>query len=232
MEKTLAVLLVLGILVMGCAGEGSPDSGGGEMQDLGQAGEAQVQPPEEDGGGVQGEQCPEGTVWKGETYTYEDGVQVAHPICSDPNLVCPPCENCKSGEMTKVLTNNGEVCEECLFDNECKNGFICVEEECVEMALQEEGSACMFNSDCPEGMHCEPGDTCMPDSSIGEFELCDTAELVSECKERECANCDDGKYSCMMSSGPMDKRCVECFMDSMCKDGFMCSRYLCIEEEK
>ena len=72
--------------------------------------------------------CPPGTEYKGETYTYENGKQIAHPICSDPNFTCPSCENCVSGSAKK-MTSGG--CYECMFDGDCKEGFHCSDQNCI-----------------------------------------------------------------------------------------------------
>lgn len=82
--------------------------------------------------------CPEGTEFKGTNFTYEDGEQIAHPICTEIGFECPECENCVSGFASKVITMEGEVCYECQFDTDCKDGFTCSDmHECVEDAEDE-----------------------------------------------------------------------------------------------
>ena len=75
--------------------------------------------------------CPSGTEYKGETYTYENGKQIAHPVCSDPNMVCSSCDNCISGMTKKVINEGKEVCYECLFDKDCKKNFHCADHKCI-----------------------------------------------------------------------------------------------------
>ena len=81
---------------------------------------------------TQDDKCPSGTEYKGVNYTYENGEQIAHPICSDPNVVCPVCDNCISGIAKKIISNGKEVCSECLFDKECEEGFHCFEHSCIK----------------------------------------------------------------------------------------------------
>ncbi|MAE13109.1 hypothetical protein CMO92_00960 [Candidatus Woesearchaeota archaeon] len=77
--------------------------------------------------------CPEGTEYKGETFTYENGGKTAHPICSDPNLVCSPCENCVTGSEKKVIQigMTEEACHECVVQRDCIEGYKCDENKCV-----------------------------------------------------------------------------------------------------
>jgi hypothetical protein len=82
--------------------------------------------------GYEQPKCPEGTEYKGETYD-ENGTPAV--VCSDPNMVCPECENCVSGIEMKIIMVGGnqsgeEVCMECQFDSHCKTGFGCVDNLC------------------------------------------------------------------------------------------------------
>lgn len=73
--------------------------------------------------------CPDGTIYKGDLYTYEGETQITHPICSDPNITCPSCESCSSGYQKKVAQivdgDAQEVCQECMFNSDCKTGYEC-----------------------------------------------------------------------------------------------------------
>ena len=80
---------------------------------------------------TQDNKCPPGMEYKGANYTYENGEQITHPICSDPNTICPSCDNCISGMAKKIISKGKEVCSECLFDKECKEGFHCSDHDCI-----------------------------------------------------------------------------------------------------
>lgn len=73
--------------------------------------------------------CPSGTTYKGEIYSHDNDKQTAYPVCSDPDMTCPTCENCSSGVFEKVMEvvneTGKEVCEECLFNSDCKTGYQC-----------------------------------------------------------------------------------------------------------
>ncbi len=81
-----------------------------------------------------GNTCPSGAIFKGELYTYDkNDNQIAHPLCSDPNVTCPTCENCSSGSYKKVgQMVDGvaqEVCQECLFNSDCNSGYECSDDD-------------------------------------------------------------------------------------------------------
>ena len=80
---------------------------------------------------TQDNKCPPGTEYRGETYTYENGEQIVHPICSDLNFVCPSCDNCVSGMTKRIFIYGKEICSECLFDKSCKEGFHCSDHRCI-----------------------------------------------------------------------------------------------------
>jgi len=72
-------------------------------------------------------QCPAGTIYKGSIGS--------NLMCSDPNKICPTCENCASGLQIKafVITADSanEVCRECSFNSDCKSGYICKGDKCI-----------------------------------------------------------------------------------------------------
>ncbi len=243
MNNLLSILLIFGLLLFGCPqteiGEDTteyvcPD--GSIVADSSECGTIEAADAETGGTGIEEaksstpDECPPGTEYRGVIYTYENGEQIVHIICADMDMVCPPCENCASGYMEKVITGTGEVCKECLFDSSCKEGFSCVQDKCVDITTQKEGSPCEKDSHCPEGLHCAPQDKCVSDSILDEFDSCGDASSASDCKDKFCEHCKSEHYMCPYSTGPINQKCVECFMDLSCKSGFVCESYRCVPE--
>ena len=155
------------------------------------------------GNPIEDNKCPPGTEYKGETYTYENGEQIAHPICSDPNVICPACENCISGNAKKVISGTGEVCFECQFDKDCKEGYHCFDHQCIDNnVLKEITETCSMNSDCEQYIceECEKG--------------------YKVCKSGWSSWDSDMKYKCI--------ECDDFFND--CAEGYRCKKYTCVVE--
>ena len=94
--------------------------------------------------------------------------------------------------------------------------------------LAGEGEECYRTSDCKQGYHCN-NDVCVSNSIMDAFEDCSSDEEA--CVSKDCENCYDGKYSCPYSSDPhLNNKCVECFTDFGCKEGYVCDKYRCVEE--
>jgi len=143
---------------------------------------------------------------------------------------CPFCENCDDGKMTPVIVDGEPSCQECLFDSSCKEGFSCVNEKCIDTTKSKIGDACSFNQHCPSGAHCGPEDLCLSDALLDQAPTCDTQETMSVCRSKTCENCKSGNYSCPFSTGPINQKCVECFSDISCKDGYSCKKYQCVAD--
>ena len=122
---------------------------------------------------------------------------------------------------------------------ECENDFDCGSfrdlVECVKGYCEE--VECIFISDCPEGTEfCYDG-VCTTEAELHEkFETCCANKMEDECLcHGTCENCEKGEYSCILtSSGSGEEEhsafiCVECIMDSGCKEGFACVRGKCIQ---
>ena len=62
-------------------------------------------------------------------------------------------------------------------------------------------------------------------------------EFIPECTnsdecEQTCENCEDGTYSCLLSSDPIKHQtCVECITSFSCVEGYTCENNVCVEEE-
>lgn len=86
---------------------------------------------------------------------------------------------------------------------------------------------CMFSEDCKEGFHCMNKE-CVNNSILNTFSDC----VNNECKET-CTNCENGVYTCMMSSESFENnKCVECFIDSQCNEGYGCKAYKCVKKSQ
>lgn len=142
---------------------------------------------------------------------------------------CPPCKNCENQNMRPVMTPDGKECRECMHDDDCKKGYICIENKCTKRDSIKEGAVCSFDSDCPHDMHCGPANVCLKNSSLSEFESCKETEARRECKNKPCENCKDEEYSCVVSPGRASNyKCVQCFMNMQCKEGYKCKEYECV----
>jgi hypothetical protein len=155
------------------------------------------------------DKCPPGQVYKGESYTYENGEQIAHTICSNPNQVCPTCENCVSGTSKKIISGAKEICSECMFDKDCKEGHHCFDNSCLN------NNVIINNPTCAGFDGFVPNDPC---------------------KEYSCEKCEEGHLVCQSgwNSWPsvLRYRCIECD-DSFkeCAEGYKCEEYKCVSEQ-
>ena len=159
---------------------------------------------------IEDNKCPPGTEYKGETYTYENEEQIAHPVCSDPNAVCPPCDNCVSGSAKKVLSGGKEVCYECLFDKACKKGFHCFDHNCINNEfITDITQECNTDKNNCDQYSC---DTCVKGTKICFYApVAAFSEIKTSYYRKKCVECDD-KFS---------EDCIE---------GYTCENYKCVVE--
>ena len=127
---------------------------------------------------------------------------------SNSDIECSPCENCVSGSTKKVMTQDGEVCYECTFDSDCKEGFHCFDHMCLS------------NDVLKDNPSCEGFEGYVPNDP---------------CKEYACETCEKGYMVCQggSSNWPSDIRykCIECDdFSKECVEGYVCKEYECVPE--
>jgi hypothetical protein len=199
-------------------------------------------------GEVEGSFRPPGTLPKTET-----SPQTCENFCTEP------CENCESGVYKCAYSDDKDndgwadpFCKQCSpdfkqsnpsrpFDSEdCKEGFICYKDECINEDglnnyLGSEGDECKKSYECKEGFHCfQPFSilkqgTCIKDETLNEFDYCNAFEdfdSYSSCNSKTCEDCKKETYTC---DSKMEK-CVQCYLNTQCKDGFVCQNYKCAPE--
>ncbi|MBD3210711.1 hypothetical protein GF318_05000 [Candidatus Micrarchaeota archaeon] len=117
----------------------------------------------------------------------------------------------------------GDECEsdfECSFsDNEdCEYGYCVVQD-------------CKFASDCEEGQHCFHGECYTEAELYAEFPECTISTLYCDIP---CDNCEKGQRKCILTGHSVNQTevnyrvCVECTMDSACKEGYRCVDHYCV----
>jgi hypothetical protein len=105
----------------------------------------------------------------------------------------------------------------------------------IEVSFGEKGE-CFTSSDCKEGFHCFNSSKCLSDDVLKDNPTCKKCPESGDCTydqdvclSLECENCSDGKMGCAFSTEKaLDGKCVECFMDGMCKKGYVCEEYKCV----
>ncbi|MDO8428608.1 MAG: hypothetical protein Q7S92_05345 [Candidatus Diapherotrites archaeon] len=141
----------------------------------------------------------------------------------------------ETAKLVELLRNwqAGNFSTDDLSEPNCVEGNVDVSLEQVQAAAVAEENKCLISSDCSEGFHCFKkeciNNEVIESKSACEAEVCTGSTCEFNVCQQTCPNCEDGKLSCMMSSNPViDKKCVECFMDSMCATGFECKAYECV----
>jgi hypothetical protein len=138
--------------------------------------------------------CPHWKVYRGESN--------GEALCADPNLICPPCENCVLGIMKK----SRDECVECRKDEECKEGFHCFEGFCTDNEFLNKNPSC-------ESYKNSTNDPC----KVHTCENCENG--VMSCLT-------NSNYSWLQY------KCIECERNRDCKEGYKCERYKCITKQE
>ncbi|MFH1956328.1 MAG: hypothetical protein ABIJ28_01645 [Patescibacteria group bacterium] len=109
---------------------------------------------------------------------------------------------------------------------------ITVSESTIQGVEQISREKCYSSSDCKEGFHCFDQE-CINNDILKEFSACEKKVCEGEiCRYniclQECQNCKDNKMVCLLTSEKVaNEKCVECFIDSQCKSGYTCQEYKC-----
>ncbi len=159
----------------------------------------------------------------------------AHTISVSPNAAdahlrhgdyCGPCESgmCEDDDDC----GQGQICVDgecvappgCESDEDCPEGQICIDGECVAPP------GCESDDDCPEGQICVDGECVTPpgcdsDADCPEGEICIDGECVPPGECQTDADCDDGN-ACTTDVCDPGVSCLHIAIDS-CVDGDPCT---------
>jgi len=145
---------------------------------------------------------------------------------------CIEDDDCATGEICVMEECVPETTPECVFNSDCATGEICVNGECLSDITPE----CVFNSDCALGETCVNGECvadttpeCTLSSDCATGEICVDGECVSDITPECTLNSD-----CAVGEICMDGECVadvtsDCSTDGDCAVGEVCQDGQCVD---
>jgi len=123
----------------------------------------------------------------------------------DSGTVCTTSNDCPFGMFCDLSIS---LCVNCLIEDHCDTGLVCIDGNCVEEEEQPE-EECQYNSDCPVGYNCVNHE-CVPISNQG-----------LDCTTQ--SDCDVYGRVCV------DGECIPCGPDVACPGDRVCSAGICTE---
>ena len=132
------------------------------------------------------------------------------------------CKNCVNRKGFCTFNYDGSICKECMFNKDCKEGFICISDYCLNKSLLVEGSPCDTHPDTCQG------DLACLELTLSYSYCVNKSNQVKGAKCNSDDTCKDG-FVCVKDKSigfcenkSLQKDDAMCYNDKDCADDFIC----------